>query len=139
MAFLQNFQTITTLELYSGTVRTFDNILSIVGALPQLRRLCLMGLHWYSRHNASVAKPPIFYLQELDLESEKCIADMLSWLLSYDRIPPIKRLKLAFVFTSPYIGQLLRAIGPTLEHLSLYKINDTQSMSHTRGIHLFHL
>jgi hypothetical protein len=127
-AFLQNFQTITTLELYEGSFLAFDDIPSIVGALPRLQRLRLTRLRCHNLYiPGPYNKPPIFYLQELDIDLLVC-GHVSRWLLSYDRFPPIKRLKLAFSLSGDDIGPLLRAFGPTLEHPAL---QDIRSMSHT--------
>jgi hypothetical protein len=84
-------------------------------------------------------------LQELDFGSDHPFhtLEMLNWLLSYDRIPPIRRLKLEFTIKKAAlcaIGGLLRALGPTLEHLTFDNIIDyTQSMSFMVEMHLFRL
>jgi len=119
MSLTRNFQALTNFELHSSRL-SLAQFLGIVGALPLLQRI---GLEDVSLGTKPSSVPndqhSLSHLRELDFQSRSYVSELLDWLLSYERIPAINKLKWETRFPTASIGRFLSAVGPALEYLSL--------------------
>ncbi|KAJ7113040.1 hypothetical protein C8R44DRAFT_882074 [Mycena epipterygia] len=142
-ALAQNFSSITDLELNSIHFESFAQFLQISDGLPHLRRLALVAVLWHDEDSDSTEDEALRRGTYTSLDNLVDVVldsfgttEVLLWLAHQ---PCIRRLAIGRLHRQSYVSLLsdvLRALGPCLEHLNIYTLDDDHSLdlSHTTAL-----
>ncbi|KAJ7741215.1 hypothetical protein DFH07DRAFT_59596 [Mycena maculata] len=127
-AVAQNFTSVTALELSSFHFDSFSQSLDLCAVLPLLRRLALVDVVWYDQDSADsdsdkdVAPPSYGESGKLVEAVVDCryMTAVLRWLPFNPCIRRLQIGKLRNTADVPLLSNILRKLGPCLEHLVIY-------------------
>lgn len=143
-ALARNFASVTDLEFTSMHFDSFAQFVQIVDSLPLLRRIALDRVVWYDSISdsedddtpADHISPPTYRPGELTDVVADCLilnsgSPLLTWLASQ---PCIRRLAISIGRVhreahTALFSDVLRTLGPRLEHLIIYDADNTYRKS----------
>ncbi|KAJ7510928.1 hypothetical protein B0H11DRAFT_1035365 [Mycena galericulata] len=143
-ALAENFSSVTDLELSSVHFDSFAQLMELHDALPLLRRLSLVSILWYDNSDAEDETEPHSYnkpgmLVEVVIQGFER-ASIFPWLASN----PIRRLQIGKIRRQLHVtlfSDVLRKLGPCLEHLSIHDSDSilVLDLSHSTTLRTFQI